>query len=679
MNPIQFINSQLSSFPALQPTSLNTIHKKVLAVVLVALTFLAACYLAYRHYILNGVKQEKKNQKKLPPPQPAQPDAIKIDTKHGKVAQSVQVEDAFIEKEKDFHLNGEPILEEDKNPVLKNKTPSPAEAKAIKELILKLIKEKNKFFDREPTDCILRDFLRDVNDPTIDFSELSMAEWQNLLGGKLTENQAVYFFEKSIVRKYSYLFCPLMHMLINGQLFSLSTTQENLQLVKRLHMIGRETMPSGLTHAYEDYFVRALTQPQAEYTAFYHLIQHDPYLVNVFFNTAERVCRTKDKQIPTDRLLSPLSHVNEKGKLIYFERFLKSCDRHENADTWDYFGKALVSLDSQIEKELALLVAIQTKTPGKTCRQWIRSLDYDQSKEHKKRILEVIIPTLTLDDILSFEEMFGENYYFIGNRYEMEDQILRSLTEDQYITLIQYWQTHLSSDETYKRIARLFSDLYFVGRKNTIEQILQTYPTIKLKKLIGLFETHEHKQTYFLVLSTLNTLKRLNENSRDIKTAKMLTTLVLIPHCADHTRHARFARLLAESCSTEQIQPIIAGFKAFLSINNRSVPGCTLGESFLSFLTTLLQNGDLKKIKTAFEAYWNCWEQFDQESTGCSAVILPYIQSEEVLKTVYEAIYCYFPPKKKLAIHNLLRGNVLYNGQNYRVNLAQDIIDRIIV
>ncbi len=38
-----------------------------------------------------------------------------------------------------------------------------------------------------------------------------------------------------------------------------------------------------------------------------------------------------------------------------------------------------------------------------------------------------------------------------------------------------------------------------------------------------------------------------------------------------------------------------------------------------------------------------------------------------------------FIHNKKSAIHNFLKGNALYNGQNYRLILAQDTIDRIVI
>ncbi len=395
--------------------------------------------------------------------------------------------------------------------------------------------------------------------------------------------------------------------------------------------------------------------------------------MNAFFNAADKACEgwgmsADQKQTISQKLLIILDQLEEEEKLIYFERFLKSC-HHEELSISSRFKEFLTKLTDQNEQDLAQLIADQAENCGKLGRQWIDSLDRDKKKDNINRILTTIIPAL--DNIQNLKEI-------IGTRHYIEDRILKHLTLDQYKILIPDWQTNLSPEEAFTSITTLIFSLYGLGVKgtDTIEQILTEFPTIKLKKLLA----HFKDQPMAPYIGSLYILNSLNSDQTDgEKEAKILIALAHMSCFAggngNQDDHRVFARFLAKKCSDKQAGLVINGFHAYASRGHTQRLG-------VSFLTTILESGNLEKIKNAFQSYWRCWKSFNEQTCGCSALILPSITSEEVLKAVYQAIPTYFSEENKSDIRDILRKPFVYNNfgrtEDYRIDLDQTIINRIV-
>lgn len=711
MNSIRLISSQLSSFPAYLSYSLNTAQKKVAAVVLFAFTCLSACYLLYHcrsSFKAQIVEQEKKNPKfplpgSQPQPQPqlqSQPSNLIEKEKQTEVHSSETV----IEKEKDkilettissweeleafchaderkdlkvLEIPGQgTVSREHVEKLLANKAQLPA-WNSQKEHSLLLANGEITFSGLGLTKIALcldnldfRNFFRDIDDNKVDLTSVSASEWKQLLNDSLDERQAIHLLQNRLVQTYSCFHNRLQSILNRkDRLFSLPATQERLQLIQQILIINQKTPFSTLQQACSEYFTRALNQSETECAAFYEQIQQEPLLVDAFFEAVyklweNRLLSVNEQQTIRQNLLSILKRLTGNEKFNYFERLLQGC-AHSEWSVQKHTKECLRNLTDQEEQDLAQSMTTQAKHPGKSCHQWVNSLEDNSTdlrkQDNQERILKTIVPTL--NNLQDLKDLTNAKNYF-------EDRVLKHLSIDQYKTIIQSWQTELFSEKSLQKISSLIYHLYEMNAESTIEQILKEMPTIKLKKLMISFKDTPTAP----YIASLYVLEGLNSNkSPNEKKAKILIALShLSSWQKDH--HHLFASFLAKICSAKQVDIVVRGFLACSGIKQN------LGESFL---TTLLANGDLEKIESAFNVYWWNWKSFNTFTCGCSATILPYIKSEDVLKAVYEAIPSSMSRDEKLAIHKLLREPFLYHNfgidQTYRVDLAQDVIDRIVV
>lgn len=146
----------------------------------------------------------------------------------------------------------------------------------------------------------------------------------------------------------------------------------------------------------------------------------------------------------------------------------------------------------------------------------------------------------------------------------------------------------------------------------------------------------------------------------------------------DKDEYRLVAAFLAENCAPDHLPILIRSFLKVKGLKNEFsvyIPECRLTESLL--LTLLNQDPkNLEKIRPAFREYWTSWKSFDQGFPPCSLVILPAIQSEDVLNAV-------IPPldvDKRVEILRLLRETTVYNDykspKKFKLSLPQEVIER---
>ena len=471
---------------------------------------------------------------------------------------------------------------------------------------------------------------------------------------------------------------------IASKIALLSFEPQKLRLFVDIYNTVHGADRDALKPAFEKYFQRAVITSGTHIPILYQLIKKQPELVDLLIAGAFEDWKANDNNESIslnhfgDILLDGLQDVqNEATYVAFVSSLIEHAKPHaKNDDKAHQQVKRLFErLSGPQVKELTRIILKHAKDPSEIVQFLMRVYAGNHATKVVTVCLEKMPPGADLQKLLDY--CSDPRKFHAG------------LTSNHMKLLITQWRTTLDKKRCLSELRGLLQT------RGDVQKVVKICFKLGVDFDKFLVETRGEKYHAHLCAAwALHALRCVPNSLKDLKEmrpiahlsplAKVMRAIAHLSPLADaddKDHNYIFGVYMAQHCDTGYFGILLAA----MAQTQRGVRASRMGEGFFrSLLNQPLGPAPvIVRIKKAFQDYWAHWNKFDiYMSPGLSCLILPMINSEEVLEAAYHAIPQHAADRDKMI--KLLKEPIMYSDvdigimRTYRVNLPQDVIDRIV-
>lgn len=438
-------------------------------------------------------------------------------------------------------------------------------------------------------------------------------------------------------------------------------SHDKIQEVLRLRKQAIDTKNDAQKKACEDYFQRSLTTSGDHILDVYNEVQKEPELTELFAELAIGAWKGQQGRSivekHAEKHLQTIIHENQFSDIFYATFMATLLDKvlpHEIS----VLPCLLIHPLSQIQVQMLTEGVLKgAKKPLEILKFLIKSGTFTGDPREKEKTFEVMRS--------SFKSSTpGQELQELLDAPKDDSLFILTLSDDDLKKLILQWKTALDSKQCGKRLARLFD-----ARSFDTEKIFDVCVTLNmdLEQLLDSVKG-THAQPQLCSAYVVHALKSKITNAQKIDKIRYVLSII----GSDAYSQIPFGTCLAALCPTEHLHFLLTK----IVIESQGAVPYMMEAIFTKLLDDVKTSKD--RVQKAFETYWTFWQILDVQEPPLSLKILSLIKTEEFLESVYLAISPQAADRGEI-IKLLKDEHQHIFGRKFRINLPQDVIDRIIV
>ena len=720
------------SFNSLSATSritgwnfeVTSFHKKIIGVMLVAFAALATCYIIWSRCFKNNrvenkkpdddqtpqmaVKEKKVAQDILQPPKESpraieeEPEPIKID--EDKQADVQQIEEPKKEEQKPQTISNWDELEAYARPLLDGPDrviEVPGRGKVETRLLKTLLDNRqdlswDTLVQTKKIQCTDETFMLDgwysaalcINSPiyrrreamaqktdgpiSIDLDMSQLGALLTALSDGLSDDAKLLL---SCYSAASHLECSSISFeCINKmslRLFSLTFEPKNVQTVVDIYNSVKDQDRDTLKPALANYFKRAVSTPGTHFPQLYQLIKKQPELVSLLIAGAFEDWKTQDKNesVSQDHLGNILTDVLDDADYVAcVATLVEQASPHVKNDDNVYLKvkRLFERLSGQQVEELTRMIFTHAKDPSKLVQFLMNVYAFNHDTKVATICLEKMPPGANLQKHLDW--------------FTDPTKLFNELSIDQAKLLVKQWQATLDQKNCLNKLRSFFK---LSGQDVAPMVGLCVELNINRDQLLNETQKEQYHARLCAAWALHDLRSEFKADIRRLGAESAIAHLSSLADAKDKDHQYLFGAYMAKHCDSKHFGVL------FEAMSNGAARAPRVGEGFFrSFFKNATGRFDEKdffsylfayktNLQEVFKAYWPYWKRFDIYMPYLSYEILPMIATEHELQAAYDAIPQHAAGCDQIIKH--LKEPITIDKRTYRVNLPQDVIDRIVI